>query len=68
MTFTAAAPGRSLLIANLICLASMVIWASGLPAADLIMPHMPPLAQTAARATLAAAVLVPIWWALEGTA
>jgi drug/metabolite transporter (DMT)-like permease len=68
MTFIAAAPGRSLLIANLICLASMVIWASGLPAADLIVPHMPPLALTAARALMAAAVLVPIWWAVEGSA
>ncbi len=68
MTMTATAPGRSLLIANLICLASMVIWAAGLPAADLIVPHMPPLALTAARAILAAAVLVPIWWAVEGTA
>ncbi len=66
MTLTATAPGRSLLIANLICLASMMIWAAGLPAADLIVPHMPPLALTAARATLASLVLVPIWWAVEG--
>ncbi len=45
----------------------MMIWAAGLPAADLIVPHMPPVALTAARATLAALVLVPIWWAVEGT-
>ena len=64
---SAIAAPRALLIANLICLASMVIWASGLPAAALIVPHMPPVALTAARATLAALVLVPIWWALEGT-
>ncbi|MCU0827990.1 MAG: DMT family transporter [Tabrizicola sp.] len=44
----------------------MVIWASGLPAANLIIPHMPPIALTAGRATLAALVLLPIWWALEG--
>ena len=62
---TLAAP-RALLTANLICLASMIIWAAGLPAADLILPHMPPIALTAARATLAALVLVPIWWAVEG--
>jgi drug/metabolite transporter (DMT)-like permease len=68
MTVTATAPGRSLLAANLICLASMVIWAAGLPAADLIVPHMPPLALTAGRALLAALVLVPIWWAVEGGA
>lgn len=65
---TSLAAPRALLVANLICLASMVIWASGLPAAALIVPHMPPIALTAARATLAALVLVPIWWAVEGTA
>lgn len=57
---------RSLIAANLICLASMVIWAAGLPAASLIIPHMPPIALTAARATLAAAVLLTVWWAVEG--
>jgi drug/metabolite transporter (DMT)-like permease len=66
MTIVAPTTNRNLLIANLICLASMMIWAAGLPAADLIVPHMPPLALTAARATLAAMVLVPIWWAVEG--
>ena len=59
---------RSLLTANLICLASMVIWAAGLPAASLIIPHMPAVALTAARATLAAFVLLPIWWLVEGRA
>lgn len=57
---------RLLLAANAICLASMVIWAAGLPAADLIIPHMPPIALTASRASLAALVLLPIWWMLEG--
>lgn len=57
---------RSLVVSNLICLASMVTWAAGLPAADLIIPHMPPVALTACRAMLAAAVLLPIWWMLEG--
>lgn len=57
---------RSLLAANLICLASMVVWAAGLPAADLIIPHMRPIALTAARTTLAALVLLPLWWLLEG--
>ncbi len=66
MTVTTSSANRGVLIANLICLASMLIWAGGLPAANLIVPHMPPLALTAARATLAAMVLVPIWWAIEG--
>lgn len=33
---------RPLLLANPICLAALVVWAAGLPAADLILPHMPP--------------------------
>jgi drug/metabolite transporter (DMT)-like permease len=57
---------RSLVAANFICLASMVIWAAGLPAGNLIVPHMPPIALTAARASLAALVLLPVWWAVEG--
>ncbi|MFM7336571.1 MAG: DMT family transporter [Tabrizicola sp.] len=57
----------SLVTSNLICLASMVIWAAGLPAADLIIPHMPPIALTACRALLATAVLLPIWWVMEGS-
>lgn len=56
----------SLIASNLICLASMVIWAAGLPAADLIIPHMPPVALTAARALLAAAFLLPVWWIVDG--
>lgn len=44
----------------------MVIWAAGLPAADLIIQHMPPVALTAGRALLAASVLLPVWLALEG--
>jgi drug/metabolite transporter (DMT)-like permease len=66
MTALAPTAPRALITANLICLASMVIWAAGLPAADLILPHMPPVALTAARATLAALVLVPVWWLVEG--
>ena len=57
---------RSLLTANMICLASMVVWAAGLPAADLIIPHMPPIALTAARITLAALVLLPVWIMVDG--
>lgn len=66
MTSLSPSARRPILAANLICLASMAIWASGLPAATLILPHMPPVALTAGRATLAALVLVPVWWLLEG--
>lgn len=44
----------------------MVVWAAGLPAADLIIPHMPPIALTAARTTLAALVLLPVWIMVDG--
>jgi len=66
VTDLAAPARRSLLAANAICIASMVIWAAGLPASELIIPHMPPLALTAGRAVLAAAVLMTVWWAVEG--
>lgn len=52
--------------ANLICMASMLVWAAGLPAADLIIPHLPPVTLTFLRIALAAAVLLPLWVALEG--
>ena len=66
MTALSPTTRRSLLTANLICLASMVVWAAGLPAASLIIPHMPPVALTAARTTLAALVLLPLWLAQDG--
>ena len=66
MTALSPTARRSLLTANLICLASMVVWAAGLPAASLIIPHLPPVALTAARTTLAALVLLPLWLAQDG--
>lgn len=58
---------RSLVTANLICVASMLVWAAGLPAADLIIPLIPPIALTAMRTGLAAAFLLLIWIMVEGT-
>ncbi len=52
--------------ANLLCMASMLAWAAGLPAADLLIPLVPPLPLTALRLALAALVLVPVWWLVEG--
>jgi drug/metabolite transporter (DMT)-like permease len=54
--------------ANLICLASMLTWAAGLPAAELVIDIIPPLALTALRCSLAAAVLMVAWIAVEGFA
>lgn len=67
---TTLAPPRSILSANLICMASMLIWAAALPAAEVLIrpipPIMPPLSLTAARMALAAAFLVPVWAMVEG--
>ena len=65
MSIAIASP-RSALVANLICLASMLIWAAGLPAAQLVIPLIPPVTLTALRATLAAATLLPLWLVIEG--
>ena len=62
----AISPARATLVANLICLASMLIWAAGLPAAQLVIPLIPPVTLTALRTALAAAFLLPIWILVEG--
>lgn len=54
--------------ANLICMASMLIWSAGLPAADLLIPHLPPLILTALRIGISALFLLPVWVALDGWA
>ena len=67
MTLPKSSPAKSQpLAANLICVASMLIWSAGLPAANLVIPHVPPVALAALRNLLAAAFLLPIWVALEG--
>lgn len=67
MTALSPAPSaRPRLAANLICMASMVVWAAGLPAANLLIPHVPALPLAAMRTALAAAVLLPVWWLVEG--
>lgn len=67
---TTLAPTRSVLSANLICMASMLIWAAALPAAEVLLrpvpPIMPPLSLTAARMAMAAAFLLPLWAVVEG--
>ena len=65
---TISIPRHSALAANLICLASMLTWAAGLPAAQLVIPHIPPITLTALRTLLAASVLMPLWWLVEGPA
>jgi drug/metabolite transporter (DMT)-like permease len=59
-------PQTSLPLAHLACAASMLVWAAGLPAAGLLIPHVPALTLTAARMGLAALALLPLWWLIEG--
>lgn len=59
-------PERSLFGANLICMASMLIWAAGLPAADHLIPLLLPEQLNAMRMTLAALSLLPVWALMEG--
>lgn len=61
---TALPPGQ--LQANLIAMASMLVWATGFPAVDHLLPVLPPVWLTAARMALAAAALLPLWLALDG--
>ena len=61
-------PPRSVLSANLICAASMLIWAAGLAAGEILIPHIPPLPLAALRAGTAALVLLPVWVLVEGFA
>ena len=57
---------RGLLAANLICMASMLIWAAGLPAADHLIPLLPHEQLNALRVGLAGLTLIPVWAAMEG--
>jgi len=46
----------------------MLIWAAGLVAGDILIPHIPPLPLAALRAGTAALALLPVWWLIEGFA
>jgi len=61
------APSRRAL-ANFLCMLSMLVWAVGLPAADLLIGPVPALPLTAARMVMASLCLLPLWWWREGTA
>ncbi len=62
------APRNPRLLANLACIASMVIWAVGFPLADALLATLPALTVAVLRMTLAAGVLVLAWLLAEGDA
>jgi len=66
MAITPQATSGAALTANLLCMLSMLIWAAGLPAADLIIPLLLPEQLNALRMGLAALFLLPIWLLIEG--
>ena len=55
-----------LLAANLVCMASMLFWAAGLPAANHLILLMPYADLNLLRMALAALALLPVWWLVEG--
>lgn len=65
MSDTAAVP-RSLVVANALCVLSMVTWSMGLPAVSHLVQMMPPLTLTAWRVGIAGSVLVLAWGFWEG--
>ncbi len=56
----------SALTVNLLCVLSMMIWAGGISAADLVIPLLRPEPLNALRMGLSALFLLVIWWASEG--
>jgi drug/metabolite transporter (DMT)-like permease len=66
-SMTATLPtARSALVANGLCLLSMLTWALGLPALGHLVQFIPPFSLTAFRVGLAGIVLVLAWMAIEG--
>lgn len=51
---------------NTLAVASMLTWAAGFPAAEVLLQSWPPIVLFAARMTLAVLVMVPIWVLLDG--
>ncbi len=58
-------PG-SVLSGNGLAMASMLTWAAGFPAAEILLQTWPPIALLTARMALAVVVMVPIWVLIDG--
>ncbi|NOD48746.1 MULTISPECIES: DMT family transporter [unclassified Ruegeria] len=57
---------NSVLSGNGLAVASMMTWAAGFPAAEILLQSWPPVALLAARLAMAVAVMVPLWFILDG--
>ncbi len=54
------------LTGNVYCIMSMVVWAAGFPAAEALLDTWDPLALVTGRFSMALAVLMPVWIAVDG--
>jgi drug/metabolite transporter (DMT)-like permease len=61
---TRAAP--SPLGSNLLCMASMLVWATAFPVVDLLVPLIPPVPLTAMRMSVGFLFMLPLWLMWEG--
>lgn len=60
------AGAKAPLIANVICMASMIAWAAGFPSADILLRNWDPMALIVVRLAIAVGVLLPIWLLVDG--
>ncbi|WP_254445780.1 DMT family transporter [Ruegeria arenilitoris] len=65
-TISVSAGQNSALPGNGLAVASMLTWAAGFPAAEVLLQTWPPVALFVARLALAVAVMVPIWFLIDG--
>lgn len=63
---TVPSPAPSVVLANLACMGSMLVWAIGFPLADALLAVLPPVTVTALRLAFATAFLLPVWFLLDG--
>ena len=61
-----AASSTGLLAGNLLCAGSMLTWAAGFPAAELLLERWDTLALISARFLMAVMMLIPVWIIVEG--
>jgi drug/metabolite transporter (DMT)-like permease len=63
-----AARGKHVAAGNGFAIVSMMTWAAGFPAAEILLDTWPPLTLITARFVLAVGLLIPIWMMLDGRA
>ncbi len=66
-TLSVSGGGNSALSGNGLAVASMLTWAAGFPAAEVLLQSWPPVALLAARLAVAVAVMLPIWFLIDGS-